>query len=475
MPPTSPDAPVSQTPGLARRLRLFDATMIVMGGIVGVGIFMNPYVVARQVHTPALILAAWVCGGFVAMAGALVYAELASILPAVGGQYAYMREAYHPAVAFLYGWALLLVVQTGGMAAVAITFGKYFIDLTHVPLSSAALAALALGMLTLINCLGVRAGSSVQNALMVTKIVIIAALVVCGAFLAKSVVGIAPQPGWTPVLDQPASFSLVAAFGAAMVPVLFAYGGYQTANFIAGEMRDPRKDLPRGLMLGVAGVIALYVSVNFICVRVLGATGLALTTTPASSVMRVALGEHGATWIAAGIAISALGFLSQSILTAPRVYFAMADDGVFFRGVAWLSPRTRVPVVAIVLQGIWAIVIALWGGYEQILNFMISIDLLFMGISGMCVFIFRWREKHARMPPAGEGVYRTPGHPFTTAGYVAACLLVVAATFYHHPKDSLIGLGIALAGLPAYFIWGGRGKSARNHNENTTAHGGIHE
>lgn len=438
--------------------------MIVMGGIVGAGIFINPYVVARQVHTPALILAAWVSGGLIAMAGALVYAELASLFPAVGGQYAYMRKAYHPGIAFMYGWALLLVIQTGGMAAVAITFGKYFIELTHIPISGGALAALSLGILTLINCLGVCAGSSVQSALMVMKILIISALVVCGALIGTKLFGgtsamIAPSAAWTPLLDRPASFSLVAAFGAAMVPVLFSYGGYQTANFIAGEMREPRKDLPRGLMLGVAGVVALYVSVNYVCVHVLGPARLAATTTPASAVMRMALGQRGATWIAAGVAISALGFLSQSILTAPRVYFAMADDGVFFRGVAWLSPRTRVPVVAIALQGIWAIVIALSGGYEQILNFMISMDLLFIGLTGTCVFVFRRMEARGQMPHSG-GVYRTPGHPFTTAAFVAACWLVVAATFWHHPKDSLIGLGIALAGLPVYLFWGARANKA---------------
>jgi APA family basic amino acid/polyamine antiporter len=431
--------------------------MIVMGGIVGAGIFINPYVVAQQVHTPTLILTAWIFGGLIAMAGAFVYAELASRYPAVGGQYAYMREAYHPGVAFLYGWALLLVIQTGGMAAVAITFGKYFVELTHSHISSGALAALALGILTLVNCLGVRAGSTVQSSLMVMKIVIIAALVTCGAIFLKSPAAEC-HAMLSPVLDRPMGFQLIIAFGAAMVPVTFSYGGYQTANFIAGEVREPRKNLPRGLMLGVAGVIALYVSVNYICVRSLGVAGLASTTTPASSVMRMALGQRGATWIALGITISALGFLSQSILTAPRVYFAMAEDGVFFRSVAWLSPRTRVPVVAIALQGVWAVVIALSGRYEQILNFVSSMDLIFFGLSGLCIFIFRRRA--ARLPPSPDAsaVYHVPGHPFTTAAYIACCWIVVAATFYHYPKDSLIGLGIALAGLPIYFLWGTRGK-----------------
>ena len=449
--------PDSGSRGLARRLGLFDATMIVMGGIVGAGIFINPYVVAQQVHTPTLLLSAWIFGGLIAMAGAFVYAELASRMPAVGGQYAYMREAYNPGIAFIYGWVLLLVIQTGGMAAVAITFGKYFVELTHASISSGALAALALGILTLINCLGVRAGSTVQSSLMVMKIVIIGALVVCGAiFLNRPATE--SHAILSPVLDRPFSLSLIVAFGAAMVPVTFSYGGYQTANFIAGEVREPRKNLPRGLMLGVAGVIALYVSVNYICVRALGAAGLANTTTPATAVMRMALGQKGATWIALGIAISALGFLSQSILTAPRVYFAMAEDGVFFRGVAWLSPRTRVPVVAIALQGVWAIVIALSGRYEQILNFVSSMDLIFFGLSGLCIFVFRWRESHQPPSPDAAGIYRTPGHPFTTAAYILCCWIVVAATFYHYPKDSLIGLGIALAGLPIYFLWGAQNR-----------------
>jgi APA family basic amino acid/polyamine antiporter len=433
--------------------------MIVMGGIIGAGIFINPYVVAQQVHTPTLILGAWIFGGLIAMGGAFVYAELASRMPAVGGQYAYMREAYHPGVAFLYGWALLLVIQTGGMAAVAITFGKYFVELTHAPISSGLLGALALGVLTLINCLGVRAGSTVQNSLMVMKIVIIGALVICGAIFLKHPVS-ESQAIATPLLDRPFSLSLIVAFGAAMVPVTFAYGGYQTANFIAGEVREPRKNLPRGLMLGVAGVIALYVSVNYIYLRALGPAGLANSTTPASAVMRMALGQRGATWIALGITISALGFLSQSILTAPRVYFAMAEDGVFFRSVAWLSPRTRVPVVAIALQGVWAIVIAVSGRYEQILNFVSSMDLIFFGLSGLCIFIFRSREASLPSSPDSAGIYHVPGHPFTTAAYILCCWLVVAATFYHSPKDSLIGLGIALAGLPIYFIWGSRGRRA---------------
>ncbi|HEY0591419.1 MAG TPA: amino acid permease, partial [Thermoanaerobaculia bacterium] len=304
-----------EKPQLLRRLGAFDATMIVMGGIVGSGIFINPYVVARQVHTPALILGAWIAGGAVALLGALVYAELAALRPETGGQYAYLRDAIHPSVAFLYGWALLLVIQSGGMAAVAITFARYAIELTGIGAADWIVAAIALAALTAINALGVRAGSNAQSALMILKIAAIALLV--GAGLA-----FAPARGFAAPPAAPATG--VAAFGAALIPVMFAYGGWQTASFVSGELRRPRRDLALGLMLGVAGVIVLYVAVNAICLRALGAEGLAATPTPASAVMRLALGDRGARLIAMGIAISTLGFLSQGMLTAPRVYLAMA-------------------------------------------------------------------------------------------------------------------------------------------------------
>ena len=420
--------------------------MIVMGGIVGSGIFINPYVVARQVHTPALILGVWLAGGLVALAGAFVYAELAARRPEVGGQYAYLREAFHPSVAFLYGWTLLLVTQTGGMAAVAVTFSRYFLEITHAPMTDWMVAIAALAMLTIINCLGVRAGSSVQNALMVLKILAIAALVVCGlVFVGGS------HARWTPLLDRHASLGLVASMGAAMTPVMFAYGGWQTASFVAGEMREPRRDLARGIIFGVIGVMLLYMAVNFVCLHALGADGLAQTTTPASSVMRLALGERGASLIAVGIAISTLGFLSQGMLTAPRVYFAMAEDGLFFKHVAWLDPRTRVPVVAIALQGVLAVVIALSGRYEQILNYVISIDFVWFGLTAVTLFVFRGKRFAERSGYSGG--FRVPGHPWTTAFFVTACALVVAATVYNYPRNSVIGWIILVTGVPIYFFW----------------------
>jgi APA family basic amino acid/polyamine antiporter len=238
------------------------------------------------------------------------------------------------------------------------------------------------------------------------------------------------------------------AFGAALVPVLFAYGGWQTASFMAGELRSPRRDLPLGLLIGVSGVVVLYLMVNVVCISVLGMSGLAETTTPASDVMRVALGDRGARLIAAGIAISTLGFLSQNLLTGPRVYFAMAEDGVFFRQVATVHPRTRVPVVAIALQGTVASAIALTGSYERILGYVVAIDWLFFGLTALALFVIRRRDASLAGP-----LLTVPGHPVTTLAFVAGAWLIVASTVYRFPIDALAGIGLLLAGLPAYYLW----------------------
>jgi APA family basic amino acid/polyamine antiporter len=422
--------------------------MIVMGGIIGSGIFMNPHVVAGVVHTPLLILGAWAAGGLIALAGAFIYAELAALRPQVGGQYAYIREALHPGLAFIYGWTLLLVVQSGGMAAVAVTFARYFIELSHTSIGDRALAAAVLAVLTLINCFGVRAGSALQSALMVLKIAAIIALI---AFGFVTTAHHSSTPSAQPSLDGD-QWSIITAFGAALVPVLFAYGGWQTASFVAGEIREPRKNLPRALILGVIGVVLLYLAVNLVCVRVLGVDGLAATSTPASEVMRLALGERGARLIAVGIAISTVGFLSQSILTAPRVYFAMASDGLFFKRVAWLHPQTHAPVIAIVLQGALAIIIAMSGRYDQILNYVVSIDSLFFGVTAACVFALR---RQALQSDEGHENNRRSVRVSATVIvlFIAAEWLVAASAVYKDPGHSAIGLVILLAGIPVYLFW----------------------
>jgi basic amino acid/polyamine antiporter, APA family len=251
-------------------------------------------------------------------------------------------------------------------------------------------------------------------------------------------------------VELPADSGGFAGLARAMAPVLFAYGGWQTASFVSGEMRDPRRDLPRGLLIGVIGVILCYVLVSYSCVRVLGVADLARTNVPASEVMRHAFGERGAQVIAAGIAISTLGFLSQSILTAPRVYYAMARDGVFFKAVGHLDPRTRVPTVAIVLQGVCAAAIALTGKYDQILNYVVAIDVLFFGLTGASLLIFRAR---LQTETSDEQHLRVPWHPITTSVFVLACWAIAISTVIQFPRNAGVGVGILVAGALIYPLW----------------------
>jgi APA family basic amino acid/polyamine antiporter len=457
---------------LARKLGLFDITMLVMGSVIGAGIFVVPHDVAELVHTPALILIVWVLGGVVSLAGSLVYAELSRRRPHVGGQYAFLREAYHPLVAFLYGWCLLWVVQSGGMASVAVVFARYFLELGHLvaahyagslaqalgaaanaPLAGAVVAAVTIAGLTALNCLGVRTGSTAQNLFMVLKILAIGTLILTGLLVMQP----PSEPPVSEALPAADGWGIAPALAAALVPVLFAYGGWHTTTFMAAEVCDARRNLPRGLVLGVLGVTVLYLGVNFVCARVLGVDKLAVTGRPASDVMQQVLGAPGAAILSAGIAISAIGFLSQAVLTSPRVYYAMARDGLFFQIVAWIHPRTRVPVIAVLLQGAFAIIIAVSGTFHQILNYVMSVEMVFLALTALSLFIFRRRDAAAGTVPCDP----VPGHPVTTLLFTLAAVAVLVALFYQYPANSAIGLGIAVAGIPMYAFWRWRKRGQR--------------
>ncbi len=461
----TPDPPVpavleraaaAEVSALAPRLGLFDITMLVMGSVIGAGIFVVPHTVAALVPVPAAVLAAWVVGGLISMAGGLVYADLARRRPHVGGQYAFLREAYHPALAFVYGWSLLWVIQSGGMAAVAVVFGTYLNQLllllgaTAAPAADGLIAALAIVAVTAVNCIGARAGSTAQNVFMSLKILAILTLVVCGllaADAAGSLFGGQPAPG----AGLPPT-----AFAAALVQVFFAYGGWHTTTFLAAEVRDPTRTLPRGLILGVTGVIILYLGVNLACLRVLGAEELAVNTSPAAAVMRRALGASGAALLSAGVAVSALGFVSQASLTSPRVYYAMARDGLFFRSVAWVHPRTCSPVVAVLLQGTFALVLAVTRTFQQILNSVMVVEMTFFALTALGLFMIRRRDRAA----AGPAARAVPGHPVTTLLFAGVNIVLVVDLFYREPANSAVVAAIALASLPAYGVWAHRRRRA---------------
>ena len=432
--------------GLAVAIGFPSAVMLVMGGIVGVGIFVNPAVVARGLHTPALVLTAWVLGGIIALLGAFVYAELVARMPATGGEYVYLRDTYGQLAGFLFGWTTLLVVQAGGMAAVAIVFARNFDVLVGGVLPDGAVVIAVLTGLAVINCVGVQSGNFVQGALGALKVVAIAAMVAAGLW-------IAPRTAAThPVLAAPDSMK---GFGAAMIPVVFSYGGWQTANYVAGEMRDPGRNLARALLVGVLAVIALYLLVNIACLHALGLWDLGRTLTPTADVLQRAAGPLGGKLAAAAIALSAIAFLSQGMLTGPRVLFAMARDGLFFRRLAAVSETSRVPVAAILLQAAWAGILALSGTYEQILSYDIATNFLFFGLSASCLFVLRRRDSAG----AFHG-YRAPLHPWSTGLFVLACAAIVACSIWSYPVNSLIGYGIMALGVPPFLWWRRQGATA---------------
>ncbi len=438
--PSAADADVTGD-RLVRRLGTLDAVLIVMGGIVGSGIFMNPSVVARYVQAGSLVLLAWIAGGIIALAGAAVFAELAARRPLDGGLYAYLRDAYHPVVAFCYGWTLLLVSQSGGAAASAVTFASYLPRLLpHLRVAPTAVAVAVIALFTAVNCLGVRAGAGTQNGLMAAKIVAILGVVAIGTIAALR--GGIPHHAVAPPHDA------FAAFGLALVPVLFAYSGWQTSSFMTGELRRPDRTLVRGLLLGVAGVCALYLAVNAVCLAALGASGLARTTTPASDVVRLVLGAPGERIMAGIIALSTLGFIGNQILTAPRVYRRMAADRTFFPTLAAVHPRTHVPVLAIALQGIAAIAITLSGRYDVILNWVTSVDYVFFGLAAVALLIFRSRD--ARGSGERSVPFAAPLQPLASIGFALVAWAIVADVILRAPGESLLGLAVLLSGVPAY-------------------------
>lgn len=431
---------------LARRLGAFDILLITMGSLIGSGIFRTPSVVAQRVHSPTLMLGAWIVGGIVALFGACVLGELAARRPDGCGAYAYLRDAFHPLVAFAFGWTSLLVAFSGGIAAAAVLFAGYVRPLSGLHVDPTILAITTIVAFTLVNFLGVRTGGNTQNALTLLKTLAVGAIIIAG--FAAHPVGAQVAPA----VDS--RTNVLAGFGVAMIPVLFAYNGAILVTFMTTETKVAARAVPCGLWGGMLTVMLLYVLVNVACIRVLGTTGLAQTTTPASDILRIATGSVGERLVALAIAISTLGFISNRILTAPRLYQAMAQDGLFFRQVAQISPKTHVPVVAIALQGACVIVIVLSGTYEHILNYVVSTSYVFMGLLAVALFVIRSQDRSSGTAEVGR--FRVPLHPISTLLVVGVSWAVAADTYITYPRDGLIGLGILLSAVAVYLIWSRR-------------------
>ncbi len=423
---------------LKRELGFFDATMVVIGGIIGTGIFVNGYLVARALDTPPLVLAAWVAGGVVAIVGALAYAELGQQQPEAGGPYVYLRDAWHPAVGFLYGWSLLLMIETGAMAAVALNFARYASRLVGQPETALVpIAIVAIVLLTVINFIGIKPGSRVVNASVVLKMGALGVLIAFAWWAA-------PAADWWSAGRADDTPSGALAFGAALIPILFTYGGWQKANTVAEELRDPQRDMPRALITGTLLVTAVYLLANTAYLRTLGLAGLAATETPAADVAGQWLGASGAKFISATIAVSTFGFLNLQILAAPRVYFAMARDGAFVPALAKLHPKFQTPGTAIVMQSAWAIVLLITATYEDLLNTVVFADWVFFGLTVAGLFILRRKF-------AGRVGFKTPGYPWLPAAFVLVAIAVVFSAIREAPTRSAIGAGLMVLGVPVYY------------------------
>jgi APA family basic amino acid/polyamine antiporter len=437
--PTAPG-----TTSYDRRLGRFDAVMVVVGGIIGAGIFINPAIVAQRVSSAALTLVAWGLGGLVAIIGALCFAELGSRRPEAGGGYVYLREGFGPLPAFLYGWTQLLVINTGGIAAVAMTFAFYTVSLFGLsPTAVKPLAVAAIVLLSGVNYYGIRPGSITQNIFTVLKLLAVAVLVFAGLVLAGGEGG-----AMAPSAIHRSPLGVIGVLGAALVPVLFAYGGWQHLNNVGAEIRDPVRDLPFAVVGGVSVVVASYMLVNMAYLETLGVRGLAESTAPAAESMRVLAGGGGARFIAAGIMVSTFGFVNLVILAAPRIYQAMADDGVFFRGAARLHPRWRAPSNAILIQGVWAVILTLSGTYAQLLDYVVFGDWIFFGLIVATMFIYR-----RRIPGPEPRVFRMPGYPVLPAFFVFIAVFVVVSTVVSNPLNAALGAVIITAGVPVFLVW----------------------
>jgi APA family basic amino acid/polyamine antiporter len=421
-----------------RVLTPFDATMVVIGGIIGSGIFINPYIVAQRLSSGPLVLFAWVAGGAIALVGALAYAELGTRSPKAGGQYVYLRDGLHPVLGFLYAWALIVSIESGAVAAVALTFAQYALRLVGGGERWAtALAVAAIVLLSVVNAAGVKPGSRVLNVFVVLKVAALAALIGAGVLLGTN-------SGWSGHTQAVAHGPLL-AFGTAMVPILFAYGGWQNANYVAEEIERPERTLPRSLLAGTAIVVLVYVLVNVVYLRALGLDGLAGTSTPAADSAERLFGGAGRTFIAAAIAISTFGFLDLAILAPTRVYYAVAADGAFPRSLAQLHPRFGTPVLAIAVQSAWSIALLLTGNYAGLLNTVVFADWIFFGLTVASLFAYR------RRTPVTAGAYRMPGYPVLPAAFVAVAAAIVYSVVRADPVRAALGALLLAAGLPVYW------------------------
>ena len=509
--PPSPTQTNAAVPHLVQRLGLFSSTAIVIGSMIGSGIFIVPAEISRGVGSPALLIGAWLVTAVMTIIGALSYGELAAMMPKAGGQYVYLREALGPMWGFLFGWTLFLVIQTGTIAAVAVAFGKFLgvffpaissshwlVHLGHVPalrigpmvlgnmdigLNTANLTGiLVVLLLTGVNILGVRLGALVQNVFTTAKTAALLGLVILGFWFGRNPAAIAANFGhnfWQgaswhtlhPVqvgVGGPiAMVGLFTILAVVQTGALFSADAWNNVTFTAGEIRNPKRNLPLSLVLGTVIVISLYIGANFVYLLVLplhgdphGATAFARGIQYASedrvatAVLQQIFQNGGAFLMAAAILISTFGCANGMILAGARVYYAMSCDGLFFKATSRLHPRSKTPVAALLIQAAWTSFLCLTGSYSQLLDYIICTELIFYILTISCLFVLRKRRPDAERP------YRAVGYPVLPALYIGMAAWICVVLLRYKPQFTWPGLLIVLLGMPVYWIWSRRRQEA---------------
>lgn len=466
-------------PGLVRALGLWDSTLLVIGLVIGSAVFMvtgGPDGVARLLPSPGALLLGWIAGGLLSFAGALVFAELGAALPNAGGQYLFLREAYGDLVGFLYGWSLFAVIHTGSLAALAVGYAEYFGSfvpalgtdrilvvlplpfLSHgLPIAAGQLnAVFVIVVLSVINYFGVKEGSVFQGIVTVMKIGSFAGFILLGVLVGRGSLShfttSAPHAAAAGAAASTAAPAMAGgitfgSFVLAMIAMLWAYEGWNNITFTAGEIRNPQRNLPLSLVLGMSAVTVIYVGMNLVYVYAMPVGDMVATPRIGETAAAMLFGGAAAKLMALAVLVSVFGCISATVISGPRVFYAMAQDGLFFRGLAQVHPRWRTPARAIVWQAVWSGALCLSGTYTKLYTFVIFAAVLFYALAGASVIVLR------RTRPDWPRPYRTWGYPFTPLVYVALCLVVLINTLWSQPVESGVGLAILAAGLPAYFYW----------------------
>lgn len=427
---------------LKKELSLYGLTMVAIGSCIGSGIFLTPSQIAGHLPTPLLILMVWALGGVITLTGALTFAELGSMFPQAGGVYVYLKEAYGDLFGFLYGWVYLVVITSGANAALSIACAYYLAFIFPLDQTGIKLTAIgALVIVTVINIVRVKAAEVFASVFTSLKLLGVGAIIAIGIFFGKQEVHLFDAPSGTP------PESLLSAFGLALIGVLWSYGGWQHATFVAGEVKDARRMVPRAMIIGAIVVAAVYLLANLAYLFLLPVETIASSQSLAADAISTIL-PFGGVLIAVLIAISTFGTLGIYTLSAPRIYYAMSRDGLFFKKLAYVHPRFRTPVYAILAQSLWAVLLLLfWGTFEDLITYVVFTDWIFFCLTAVGIFIFRRTHKDTPRP------YRTLGYPIVPLIFILITFGFVIITLIEKPVHAWAGLILMVVALPIYFTF----------------------